>query len=220
MRVVPRSVACIQRSPRQFARLLRTVSFHLGRSGATVTAAASSSRAKPEQHSSVSIAQSQTGSEEWRKNLTGIDEEWLHGPRPALWWTGRKPTSVVHTLPQPNLERISRAATQAYFDNAWTTTEVLFSSLQGEEAFFRPPQHNLRHPMIFYYGHPACLYVNKLRLAGLIQVRTAAAVFTSRALFVLRALFLYLAKSDRYCLFLRIPSILKSKPSWRWGWTR
>jgi hypothetical protein len=27
-----------------------------------------------------------------------------------------------------------------YFDNAWFLTEVLLSALQGEEAFYRPPQ--------------------------------------------------------------------------------
>jgi hypothetical protein len=43
---------------------------------------------------------------------------------------------------------------QDYFDNTWTMTEVLLSSLQGEEAFQLPPYHDLRHPMIFYYGHP------------------------------------------------------------------
>ena len=32
-----------------------------------------------------------------------------------------------------------------------------------------PPYHDLRHPLIFYYGHPAVLYVNKLRVAGLID---------------------------------------------------
>ena len=36
----------------------------------------------------------------------------------------------------------------------------------GEESFYRPPAHNLRHPFIFYYGHVAVFYVNKLRLAG------------------------------------------------------
>lgn len=38
----------------------------------------------------------------------------------------------------------------------------------GEEPFYRPPYHNLRHPLIFYYGHPAALYINKLRVAGVI----------------------------------------------------
>ena len=62
-------------------------------------------------------------------------------------------------------------AMQDYFDNTWTLTESLFSSLQGEEAFMTMPAHGLRHPLIFYYGHPASLYVNKLRAAGIIQVR-------------------------------------------------
>lgn len=35
------------------------------------------------------------------------------------------------------------------------------------------PAHGLRHPLIFYYGHPATLYVNKLRAAGIIHVREA-----------------------------------------------
>ena len=58
---------------------------------------------------------------------------------------------------------------QAAFDNGWTLTELLFAGLQGEEAFYRPPYHHLRHPMIFYYCHPAALYINKLRVAGLID---------------------------------------------------
>ena len=35
------------------------------------------------------------------------------------------------------------------------------------------PPHGLRHPLIFYYGHSAVLYVNKLRAAGIIHVREA-----------------------------------------------
>lgn len=31
----------------------------------------------------------------------------------------------------------------------------LASSPAGEECFYRPPYHNLRHPFIFYYGHVA-----------------------------------------------------------------
>lgn len=43
------------------------------------------------------------------------------------------------------------------------------TGLQGVEAYYRPPYHNLRHPMMFYYGHPAALYINKLRVAGLLD---------------------------------------------------
>jgi 5-histidylcysteine sulfoxide synthase len=39
----------------------------------------------------------------------------------------------------------------------------------GEEPFYRPPYHNLRHPLIFYYAHPAVLYLNKLRVAGVLS---------------------------------------------------
>ena len=61
-------------------------------------------------------------------------------------------------------------ALQDYFDNTWTLTESLFASLQGEGAFMTLPPHGLRHPLIFYYGHSAVLYVNKLRAAGIIHV--------------------------------------------------
>ena len=59
--------------------------------------------------------------------------------------------------------------TQDYFDNSWTASELLFAGLESEEYFFRPPLHGLRHPQIFYYGHTPCLYVNKLRVAGLLD---------------------------------------------------
>src|SRR5258706_8881332 len=89
------------------------------------------------------------------------------GPRPSSWWTGRPPTDVVHGLPMPNLRTCTRQQVLDYFDNGWTLTEVLFSALQGRQAFLTPVYHRLRHPLIFYYCHPAALYVNKLRVAGL-----------------------------------------------------
>ena len=95
------------------------------------------------------------------------------------WWTGKPPvygqcpgmndTGQLHALPQLQLQSPSRQDILDYFDNTWTLTEVLFSALQGEEAFRRAPVHGLRHPLIFYYGHVAVLYVNKLRLAGLLS---------------------------------------------------
>lgn len=41
--------------------------------------------------------------------------------------------------------------------------------MQGREAFLRPPYHQLRHPLIFYYNHPAVLYINKLLVAGILE---------------------------------------------------
>jgi hypothetical protein len=100
------------------------------------------------------------------------------GSRPDWYWTGRRPEpgapgiqpdGSITALPLPRLNDCTRQAALDYFDNAWLLTEVLLSALQGEEAFYRPPAHNLRHPMIFYYAHPATLYVNKLRVAGLLS---------------------------------------------------
>ena len=56
-----------------------------------------------------------------------------------------------------------------YFNNCWLLTEVLFSSLKYKESFYQTPYHSLRHPLIFYYGHVASFYVNKMLLAGLID---------------------------------------------------
>jgi len=43
---------------------------------------------------------------------------------------------------------------------------VLFSALT-RDGFYAPAAHGLRHPLIFYYAHPAALAVNKLRVAQL-----------------------------------------------------
>lgn len=94
------------------------------------------------------------------------------------YWTGKPPVSGVcpgvdgqgkiHSLTIPDLSNCTRKEVDDYFDNGWTLTEVLFSSLVNEEAFYRPPFHGLRHPLVFYYAHPATLYVNKLRIAGIL----------------------------------------------------
>ena len=115
--------------------------------------------------------------EAWRNNLHGNRITELDGPRPNWWWTGQTPQNcpgyqsdgTLTSLPAPNLATCTRQQVLDYFDNTWTLTELLFAGLRGEEAFLRPPYHYLRHPMIFYYGHPPALYINKLRIAGLIK---------------------------------------------------
>lgn len=97
-------------------------------------------------------------------------------PDGEAWWTGKPPRAcpgarddgALASLPPLDAARCTRQDVIDYFDNGWTLTEVLFSALQSASAFFRPPYHGLRHPMIFYYGHPAALFVNKLRVAGLL----------------------------------------------------
>ncbi|MEA2139137.1 MAG: hypothetical protein QOG56_2287 [Solirubrobacteraceae bacterium] len=126
--------------------------------------------------SGAAVKTDEAGPDAWRRNLQG--DARLEGPRDASWWTGLEPrhgrapgvdaVGVVRGLPLPDLSRCTRADLLAYFENGWTITETLFAGLVGEEAFFRPPWHGLRHPLIFYYGHPAALYVNKMRIAGLL----------------------------------------------------
>jgi len=109
-------------------------------------------------------------------NLRG--EDWLMAERSLDWYTGKAPlpgvcpgvtSRGIHSLPQPNFNKVTRQDIQDYFDNSWTIVEALFAGFKGEEPFYRPPVHGLRHPQIFYYGHTPCLYINKLRVAGVLD---------------------------------------------------
>lgn len=94
------------------------------------------------------------------------------------WWTGLAPelcpgfqneTNSLVALPLLNLKNSSQQDVLNYFDNTWTLTELLFQGLRTDSVFTSPPYHGLRHPLIFYYGHPAVLFINKLRVAGLVK---------------------------------------------------
>ena len=63
-----------------------------------------------------------------------------------------------------------RAELLAYFHATFDRYESLFALLAGDEAYYRKPI-ALRHPLIFYFGHTATFFVNKLLLAGLIDRR-------------------------------------------------
>ncbi|ORC90164.1 generic methyltransferase [Trypanosoma theileri] len=54
-----------------------------------------------------------------------------------------------------------------YVHNTMSLYEKVFECVATEEAFFVKPIHKLRHPLIFYYGHTACFYINKLCAAGI-----------------------------------------------------
>lgn len=53
-----------------------------------------------------------------------------------------------------------------YFRNTWELYEWLFTSISEDSTYFIAPD-PLRHPLIFYYGHTAVFYINKLVMAGL-----------------------------------------------------
>jgi len=104
----------------------------------------------------------------WHQNLRGLEVK--------VEYTGKRPEEcegfhdgTLYSLPLPTFTNPRREDVQAYFDNGWALTESLFTGLQSEESFYVPPYHELRHPMIFYYGHVATFFINKLRVVGLLE---------------------------------------------------
>ena len=63
-----------------------------------------------------------------------------------------------------------RTTLRDYFHATFSRYEQLFEVLTCDEAYYRKPI-SLRHPLIFYLGHTATFFINKLLLAGLIDER-------------------------------------------------
>jgi 5-histidylcysteine sulfoxide synthase len=57
-----------------------------------------------------------------------------------------------------------------YFINTWETYESLFSLINDDTAYYLRPE-PLRHPLVFYYGHTAVFFINKLILGHYIDER-------------------------------------------------
>ena len=57
-----------------------------------------------------------------------------------------------------------------YFHDSFTLYESIFECLADDDAFYARAN-PLRHPLIFYYGHTAVFYINKLNVANWIDVR-------------------------------------------------
>ena len=57
-----------------------------------------------------------------------------------------------------------------YFKQTWAEYEALFSLINDDKAYFLRPE-PLRHPLIFYFGHTATFYINKLLLGKFISKR-------------------------------------------------
>lgn len=57
-----------------------------------------------------------------------------------------------------------------YFNFTFERYESLFDTLIDDQAYFQKSI-PLRHPLIFYFGHTATFFVNKMLLAGLIDKR-------------------------------------------------
>jgi 5-histidylcysteine sulfoxide synthase/putative 4-mercaptohistidine N1-methyltranferase len=67
--------------------------------------------------------------------------------------------------PQEKKQEILR-----YFQSTWELYEDLFTVMATDEAYYQRAD-PLRHPLIFYLGHTATFFINKLMLAKLITAR-------------------------------------------------
>ena len=63
-----------------------------------------------------------------------------------------------------------RAQVKAYFIHVYERYESLFTLLSQESVYYMKAD-RLRHPLIFYYGHTATFFINKLKLAKVIDDR-------------------------------------------------
>ena len=63
-----------------------------------------------------------------------------------------------------------REELRRYFHATFDADEALYEHLVGDEVFSRRAD-PLRHPLIFYLGHTAVFFVNKLLIAGVIDAR-------------------------------------------------
>ncbi len=74
----------------------------------------------------------------------------------------------------PRLNGADIAATRqeilAYFLDTFNQYEQLFATLNSTESYVKKSI-QIRHPLIFYFGHTATFFVNKLLLAGLLTTR-------------------------------------------------
>ncbi|MTJ13826.1 5-histidylcysteine sulfoxide synthase [Anabaena sp. UHCC 0187] len=70
----------------------------------------------------------------------------------------------------PKLDHCSSQTILNYFENSWNLEETLFKSLISEDTFYLNPD-SLRNKLIFYLGHSAVFYINKLISVGLLENR-------------------------------------------------
>jgi len=63
-----------------------------------------------------------------------------------------------------------RKEIRAYFQLCYKRYESLFNLVSDESAYFQKAD-PLRHPIIFYYGHTATFFINKFKLAKIIDER-------------------------------------------------
>jgi len=75
----------------------------------------------------------------------------------------------IPTLHGNNIEQ-KRQEIKDYFQACYKRYESLFNLVSDEEAYVQKAD-ALRHPILFYYGHTATFFINKFKLAKIIDTR-------------------------------------------------
>lgn len=76
----------------------------------------------------------------------------------------------LQSLNPPRLDYCDRKELLHYFENAWYLEDQLMKSVGEEDAFYDNPD-PLRNILVFYLGHSAAFYINKLIQVELLQER-------------------------------------------------
>ena len=84
-------------------------------------------------------------------------------------------TSTNFELSKPPLisgseTELTRTKITTYFTETWELYESLFALINKDQAYYLRPE-PLRHPLIFYYGHTATFFINKLMLGKFLTQR-------------------------------------------------
>lgn len=79
----------------------------------------------------------------------------------------KSPVLESCSMSKVNCSTASRSEILEYFRNTWDLTETLFTALRDDSVFYMVPD-KLRRPLIFYFAHPAALYINKMHQSGLV----------------------------------------------------
>jgi 5-histidylcysteine sulfoxide synthase/putative 4-mercaptohistidine N1-methyltranferase len=66
-----------------------------------------------------------------------------------------------------------RAEIKHYFNETYDVYEKLFEVIADDKGYFERAD-RLRHPLVFYFGHTATFFVNKLRVAKIISDRVCS----------------------------------------------
>ncbi|MBD2139405.1 5-histidylcysteine sulfoxide synthase [Anabaena sp. FACHB-1237] len=77
----------------------------------------------------------------------------------------------LHPIASTEIPQINHCSSETllnYFENSWNLEETLFQSLISSDAFYLNPD-PLRNKLIFYLGHSAVFYINKLVAVDLLK---------------------------------------------------